>query len=163
MKVHFKNTQSFKLIYDDPYIAFSVILNDISNIENIVRYSNYHQGNFVEMRFGKISKRLCDIEMVSIDPSSITIVPDTHTEIIGNDIYDCIITDLDMGFDIDVSTKFPIQVFRFYDSIKIVWGTEHLSYFRITDKCSIGIDNHTNIRGLLLSSLSSDIIQHILG
>lgn len=162
MKVHFKNTHFFRLLYDDPHIAFFVVLDDISNAESIVLYSNYHQENFIEMRFDKTSRRLYDIEMVCIDPSSVTVANGTNTDVVGNDIYDCLWVENDTGDNIDVKTDFPTKIFRFDDSIKIVWSTDQLKYFRITDKCSVGIDNNNNIRGVLLTSLSSDIIQQII-
>lgn len=146
------------LLLDDDYIPFSLNIGSVDFLPETLYARNFCGENFIEFRFNKDTRHLYEITLVAFQPNRIFILHDTSFKQANQGVFSCMIED---GSELDISK--PMDVFRSYDTLSIVWSENDLKYFPITKNCILGVDKDNGLSAVILTSLSEKQIEEIVG
>lgn len=161
MKVYFKRKISELFSELNIYsslnpIPFDLKLKNLNGLPETVYTRNLSGENFIEFRYDKETRQLYEITVVTIQQDTVQSVVEELD--VNRGIYECF---LDDASKLEISE--PIKVFRSDKSLQFYWGKRFTKSFTITKECILGIDDSDNLRALILTNLTKEVIFEILG
>jgi hypothetical protein len=164
LKISFtENTTPYLDInYTDDYIPF--VLKFISNTKtpSTIYARCFSNETLIEFRFNEYTKSLYEITLVSFNPNSIVVINNEYNYINDNCTYNCLINEEKSNFILSNS----IQITAYINAIQldIIGDVKYLTtYYKIAENCFIGINEDNFLVSLLLTDLSNNQVQNILG
>jgi hypothetical protein len=129
------------------------------SIPTTIYARNLYGENFIEFRFDNNSKQLYEITLVAIQNNTVDIVDYSLLDnTLFRETFECLIME-DSRFEVSL----PIKIYRNNNSISIVWDNTVLDYYRVSEKCIVGVNSCQCLSSITLVDLRGEEIIDIFG
>lgn len=137
-------------------IPFSIKINSLGNRPTSIYCELSDGGNFIEFWFEKVTRRLYEVTIVSVQENLVKI---GYNECFFNEeYYDCYI---DESSNTMISKS--VQILREETSLSFYWGAKPIYCYQIAKNCVFGVDSKNNLCSINLINLSKELIYEGLG
>ncbi|ALM49080.1 hypothetical protein AMR72_09380 [Flavobacterium psychrophilum] len=141
-------------------IPFELQLDNYEMGSGIIYARNLNDGNFIEFNFVKKSKILFGILLVSVNKENVESVDYTPLFPKDDNLYLCYIDGR-----VPINTSAPTKILKGNSFIQIYWSenVSQIKYYRISEKCSIGLNDNNYLESVVIESIDKETIHTIFG